>query len=247
MENQGKNETSFTPRKNLISNQYKWDYYFIAIPVICIILFPLGVLFYFCGRINFNQALIIMGIYPFVLLLMPVLFLINVVRLLRKNPWKKKFLIIIEICLPVLFVLLFMISFFIYKFNLWGSKDPFLCGYRDQIKSKIDIEEAQSWLKTISEEYFTADQGWISLENIPDTECPEYLKKRLHSVYSPLRKDEFGNPVIEGFTGVGFFHWGFVIGLPELAYSKDQINRLEENFDGFWMFVQPGFYVFSQE
>ena len=241
MENQEKSETSFTPRKNLIPNQYKWDYYLIAIPVIGIILFPLGVLFYFFGRFNLHPALMIMGIYPLILLMLG-LFLLNVIRLFRSNPWKKKFLIIIETCLPVLFILLF---YFIFRLGLWGSKDPFLCGYRDQIKSKIDIEEAQSWLKTISEEYFTADKGWTNLENIPDEKCPEYLKKRLHSVYSPLGKDEFGNPIIEGGGGGGFFHWGFVIGLPDLIYSKDQINKLEE-YDRIWMYVQPGFYVYAQ-
>ena len=256
MENQEKSETSFVPRKNLIPNQYKWDYCLIAIPVICIILFPLGVLFYFCGRINFNQALIIMGIYPFVLLLMPVLFLINVVRLtinvvrlLRKNTWKKIFLTFIGMFLPVLFVFLFLAPFYFkFNFSLWGSKDPFLFGFRDLIKNKIDVEKTQSWLKTISEEYFTADQGWINLENIPDKECPEYLKKRLHSVYiyNPLREDEFGNPIIMEITGGGgFFHWGYVIGLPDLIYSEDQINE-KRKYGEELLLVQPGFYVWAQ-
>lgn len=239
MENQENIETSLTPRKNLNPNQYKWDYYLIAIPIICIILFPLGVLFYFYGRFNLHPALIIMGIYPLILLMLG-LILLNVVRLLIKKTWKKKFLIIIETCLPVLFILLF---YFIFRLGLWGSKDPFLCGYRDQIKSKIDIEEVQSWLKTISEEYFTANKNWVSLEDIPADKLPESLKKYSHRNYIKLKKDEFGNPVIEGFTGGAFFHWGFIIGLPDLIYSED---HMWEEFGMCLMLVQPGFYVYNQ-
>jgi hypothetical protein len=135
---------------------------------------------------------------------------------------KKKFLILLEICLPILLYLLFVF------FDPWRSKDPFLCGYKDYITREIDIDEVQTWLKTFSDKHFSSNKGWINKENISDNEYPESLKKMFHPVYYLLRMNESGNPVIDFNGGGGFFHWGFVIGTKDMAYSESQIKEMEK-------------------
>jgi hypothetical protein len=240
-ENQENIEAS-TSENKFNYKQYKVDIYFIMVPTLCIILLLSGIMFYICGRINFTLAFIPF-ILPWVLLAIFVFFLVNIVRLIRKNTLKKRFLILFEICLPILLVLLFVILRF--NFNLWGSKNPFLCGYRDQITRKIDIDEVQIWMKTFSDKHFTTDKGWINKENISDNEYPETLKKKFYPVYYLLRTDEYGNPVIDFNRGGGFFHWGFVIGTKDMAYSESEINEMEKR-DEFWIKVQSGFYVYAQ-
>ena len=65
-------------------------------------------------------------------------FLASIVKFIRKNSLKRRILAFIEICLPVLFVLLFFVQIR-YKFDFWGRVDPYSRGYSDRIKSQIDI------------------------------------------------------------------------------------------------------------
>ena len=153
-----------------------------------------------------------------------------------KHTWKKRILIFIEICLSILFFL----SFYFLRI-IWDSKDPFLCGYMDRIKSKIDVEEIQNWLKTTTIE----NKDWAYLVNLPEDQYPKSLQKIFRPAHNLLRTDQYDNQIFTLTEGGGFFHWGFVIGLPDMEYSEEHIKEMEEH-DMIWMLVQPGFYVFSQ-
>jgi len=225
-------------KKKIDISGNKLDMVFIAIPIILIILFPTGLVNYLCGRFNIHFALVFFGSLFGTIGTLFTLFIVNVVRIIRKNSFKKRLLILFEICLPILF----FFSFFLFRL-IWDSKDPFLCGYRDQITKKINIEEVQAWLKTFSEEHFNTDTGWINRESIPEDEYPESLKKMFRPTYHLLRTGESDQPVIDYNRGGGFFHWGFVIGTEDMVYP---ISEIMKERDEIWMLVQPGFYVYSQ-
>ena len=242
MESQKKTEASSVPRKIVIPNQYKWDIYSFAIPIICIILFPSGLIFYLSGRMNIHLA----GIYFLslfgILGTFLILFFVNIVRMFMKNTLKKRLLILFEIFMPLLFVLSF------YFFHIIGdSKDPFLCGYRDQILGKIDIDEAQAWLKTVIDENYISDidRGHRFKKQISYDDYPKLLKASVYGKGIRFHIDEFGNPVLDFNIGGGFFHWGFVIGAKDMVYSESQINEKRKH-DEELLLVQPGFYVYAQ-
>ena len=205
------------------------DILFIVVPAISIILILTGALFYICGRINFNLAFVPF-IIPWVLLAALAFFIINIIRLIRKNTLKKKVLILVEILLPIFLISLFFILGLTFN-NLWKEKDPFLCGYRDQITRTINIDEVQTWLNT-------------NADNLSLDDCPKSLKKYEYALkYDGIREDEYGNNIVFYSRGGGFFRCGFVIGTEDMVYP---ISEIMEERDEIWMLVQPGFYVFSQ-
>ncbi len=215
-----------------------WDIFCIVVTIILIILFPSGLVSYICGRLNIHPA----GVY-FLSLFATLgtflnFFLVNIVRLFRKNILQKRLLILFEICLPIILFL----SFFFFLRIIWNSKDPFLCGYRDQITRKIKIQDAQAWLKTIIDANNISDGRVKFKKEISYDEFPTFLKK---AGYFRISIDEFGNPLIYNGHGGGFFHWGTVIGTEDMAYTESQINEKRKH-DEEVLLIQPGFYVYAQ-
>ena len=243
MENQEKTETSFAPMSRIL-NQYKRDYVLIAFQILCIILFPLGVFHYICGRIGLFPGYGVMFFMVCIFVLF-IYFLVSIINFLSKDSQKRRTLTFIEMCLPVLFVFLFFAPYY-FKFGLWGTVDPYSRGYSDRIKSQIDIEEVQNWLETIGSDYFTANKNWVSLEDIPEDKLPESLKKYSHHNYIKLTNDKFGNPIIQEYMGRTFWTWGFILGTKDMVYSEDHIKKECEEFGMYLMLVQPGFYVYTQ-
>ena len=228
MDNQ--EQKAVSPNVNKLK-QYKWDIIYIAVPILGLLLLNCGVLFYICGRINFHLAFFVFAMPSFLAALF-VFFFINFIRFLRQNVWKRKFLIFIELCLPLLIVLLPFVG----SINLWGSNDPFLCGHRDHTIKKINIKEAQAWLKTI------IDENGKFKKEISHDDIPEFLKK---AGYYRIYIDEFENPLISSDHGGGFFHWGTTIGTEDMAYTESQINEKRKH-DEEVLLIQPGFYAFAQ-
>ncbi|MBN2590909.1 MAG: hypothetical protein JXA96_13675 [Sedimentisphaerales bacterium] len=227
-ENSTNESHSTNPLRFYIDN---WDIFCFVVTIILIILFSSGLASYLCGRFNIHLA----GVYFLSLFgtlgTFLIFFLVNIVRIFRKNILKKRLLILFEICLPIIFFL----SFFLFSF-IWDSKDPFLCGHRDQVLKRINIKEAQAWLKTIIDE-----EGKFKKE-ISHDDIPEFLKK---AGYYRIYIDEFGNPMIYSGYGGGFFHWGSVIGTEDMVYTESQIKEKSKH-DEEVLLSQPGFYVFAQ-
>ena len=224
-------------KKKLDFKSKKWDIIYIAVPILGILLLNCGILFYICGRINFHLAFFVFAM-PFFLAILLVYFLVNVIRFFRQKIWKRKFLIFIELCLPLLIVLIPFVG----NINFWGSKDPFLCGYRDQVARKINIKEAQAWLKTIIDENYSSEGRGQFKKEISSDEIPGFLKK---AGYFRISIDEFGNPLIYSGHGGGFFHWGSVIGIEDMVYTESQINEKRKH-DEEVLLIQPGFYAYAQ-
>ena len=70
----------------------KWDIYSIAVSIICIILFPFGVIDYLWGRMNLHPLGLVLPFWGILGTLL-VFFVVNLVRIFRKNTLKKRFLI----------------------------------------------------------------------------------------------------------------------------------------------------------
>ncbi len=236
--------SEFDYKKKYSLNDKKWDYYLIIIPILCIILLPLGVFSYISGRMNLNPPVSIL-VFLVCILLIIICFLVSVVKFMRRNSLKRRVLVFIEICLPVLFVYLIYFQIDL-KFSLWGSLGPYPRGYRDWVKSKIDIEEVQDWLKTAQDEYFNTDNGWVPAKDIPEDKFPKSLIKMFNPVYNALDVDEFGNIIVYYEEGLTFWSWGFILGEKDLVYSEDQIEQQTKNSTLIIKQVQPGFYLFSR-
>ena len=216
----------------------KWDIYSIAVSIICIILFPFGVIDYLWGRMNLHPLGLVLPFWGILGTLL-VFFVVNLVRIFRKNTLKKRFLILVEICLPLFFVL----NYFFVHLSLI-SKDPYLCGYGKYIKGQINIEDVQGWLKQINDENASDDNNSNSNKKITFDEYPKSLKE---SRYNKIGVDlnSFHGPTISTERGSGFLHWGFIIGTKDFKYSEEEMKKKIED-DEDWLLVQPGFYVFVQ-
>ncbi len=76
---------------------------------------------------------------------------------------------------------------------------------------------------------------------LPRDEWPKSLK-----VLSPnsltLLADKNGNPKIIMLWGAAVYHWGVVIGMEDMVVPQSEINQQDE----YWIFVEPGFYVWDR-
>ena len=226
-------------KKKFDLNDDKWDIFLIAVFIILIIFFPFGVLPYFWGRMNFLLHIIVLMLF----VLIPSMFLffiINIFRLFRKSTWKKKGLILIEIFLSAFFIIsLFLPN--VLKFNLYDSSNPFLCGYRDRIRNKIDIKETQNWLKTEFEKY-NNDEEFYKNNNLREN-LPDCLKPLRSDGSFSFRNDDYGRPAIEQICGATFLDWGLIIEMEDMPFPDAEFFK---NDGGFWLTVAPGVYVYAQ-
>jgi len=166
-------------------------------------------------------------------------FFASIVRLIsgwRRYTWKKKSLIITEIGIPVLFVALFIIFFFIpIESDLPHPGKAFTYGLRDRIRSKADIPAIRDWLKTLDKEDY--DEHGDSLH-------PDKWPKSLTAVKPGavlLSADKNGNPQISIAWGGGFFHWGVSIGMEDMEIPPSDFRKSA----GCWLLVEPGVYVYD--
>jgi len=128
---------------------------FFVLPIIFTILFPLGGIFYLCGR--FYPHLIFLSafmLYPIVCGFIILCFLGGIVRCFRN--WrsytgKRKHILAAETVIPIMFIILYLIPFFIpVESDYWGfGSNAFAHGFRERIRSKVDIEAVRDWLKTV--------------------------------------------------------------------------------------------------
>jgi hypothetical protein len=213
---------------------YKGDIYLIVALIILIILFPFGVIFYIWGRLNLIIHYLLLISVTF-LPLMLIFFFIGIFRLLRKNTRKKKVLIFIEICLSIISFIPFDIHL-----NLYDSSHPFLCGYRDRIRSRLDIKTVREWMNTYSENYSSQNNNEYIDEYIRPEKLPDCLKPIQFGGVFTLKKDPEGYLSINQGCGATFCHWGLTIGMEDMPYPDAEFYK-EHGL--IWLPIAPGIYV----
>jgi len=217
-----------------------WDVFFIVAPLICIILVPLGGLGYLCGRLGFYM------LDGFMLSFYIVCFIVFCIvygfdRLFmygKKYIPKKRFLITVEIVIPIVCILS-CIAPFVIHFETFFSPPckPYMYGIRDGLKSRTDISSIKDWLKTLDKEdidYYKKNPYYFYSHS---DELPESVKAIGRSV--GFSTDQNGNLVLHSYFGRTFENWGVFIGAEDMEVPPtDCVAR-----GGYWMYVEPGFYI----
>ena len=236
MDNKENRVTDFIENQANLKN-YKRDIFFIIIIILLTILFPFQVIYYLWGRFNLMLHLLVIGIFPIMILILIFTFA-SLIKLITKNIRKNHFLIFIEICLTAIFII--ALSLPLYKIlNLYESH-PFLCGYRDRIRNKIDIETVREWMKTYSENFTAENNNEFIDEYLSPDKIPDCLKPIRHDGVFTFSKFPEGYLRIYQGCGGGFIHWGVTIGMEDIPFPDSQFY----NEHGIlWLPVAPGVYV----
>ena len=210
---------------------------FIVLPILLTMLVPLGGIFYIYGRLSWH-----IGMVVFMFNLPAGVFIIYrffaSIRLFggwRKHTERKRILIITEVGIPVVFIVLFIIPFFIPIKSAWPPCKAFTYGFRNRMKSKADIEAIRDWLGTLDKEDYDVQSNRLQ----PD-KWPKSLKV-LNPKSITLLADKNGNPQVRMMWGAAIFHWGFVVGMEDMVIPPSDFNQWDE----YWLLVEPGVYVYD--
>jgi len=218
---------------------------FIVLPVICIILVPLGGIPYLCGRLSFHMGLVVCMVYPAIGVFIIYCFIASILRLLRdleKHNVKKKLIIVTEIIIPLFFIALIIVTFYAIAFtpiklNLCVPPGKaFTYGFRDRIRSKADIPAIRDWLRTINKEDYIEHS--ISLHR---DKWPKSLGE-LKPGSVTLGTDKNGNYMAVLNYGAAFEHWGVYIGMRDMRISPSDFSEWKE----YGLIVEPGVYVWCE-
>jgi len=170
---------------------------------------------------------------------MVVCIFIGIVRLIRwwkKWNWKGKLVSVAEIVVPVVFVFLFMVPFFVpVESKLRFANKAFTYGFRERIGSKADIPIIRAWLRTLDKEDYD-----IHGDSLPRNQWPESLKV-LNSSRVLLLADKNGKPEVRVIWSGAIFHWGLTIGMEDLEIPASELSDHYE----VWLLVEPGVYVYD--
>lgn len=231
-------KTKETEGKKLNGKRIISHVVFLVLPVLCILIVSFwGFMGYLCGRLSRHMPITVCMLYPLAFVLMIFCFLASIIRLMRawrKCTWARRTLIIIETCLPIVFVALFMLPMRRrVESKLWPDAAAFTYGLRDRVRSQADIPAVRDWLKTLDKEDYAGHPGYV-----PPDELPESMKAGCFGIVS-LYDDKNGNPVVRISAGGGFHHWGVTIGMEDMVISESDLNSLYEC----WLLVEPGVYV----
>ncbi|MCJ7673706.1 MAG: hypothetical protein MUO33_00970 [Sedimentisphaerales bacterium] len=232
----------------------KWDVIFFVLPIILIILEPLGGFSYLDGR--FDSPLIFLTMIlmlPVICVIIIICFLTGIVRLLvnwKNHTRKKKLIIVAEIGMSLVFITLFFAPFFIPEDSniRWPGYKPFTYGFRDRIRSKVDVKNIRDWLKTLSKEDCTGETIRLGYDSYPfkskwpdSIDWPKSLKV-FNPGYIELDLDENGNPKVRLTWGGPPGHWGVEIGMKDMEIPASDFSQYGE----YRLPVEPGVYVWSQ-
>jgi hypothetical protein len=193
---------------------------------------------YLYGRLNFHISSAICIIQPTIGIFIIACPLIGITRLFynrTKHSFKKRFLIITEICIQiVLTVLLIKPSLIPYGTSLRPPAKAFLYGFRDRIRNRADISAIRNWLKTLDKEDYDQHQNYVPYDQLPKS------LKALKSGIVHLSYDKQGNPYVRILSGGGFSHWGVTIGMEDMEISESDLSF---HYD-LWLLVEPGVYIY---
>lgn len=208
-----------------------------VLPILCILLIPLGGFPYLYGRLNLHPWLTTCMLCPATAVFLVYCFCSGIWRLAsgwRRHSQRKKALLAVEISIPVLFVLLFVMQFLgPHRLQLWPDAGPFLYGFRDRIRSKADIPAIRAWLKTLDEDYYIPHSN-----RLPREKWPKSLKalKPPRVIVAP---DKNRNPRVLITWGGGFMHWRVDIGIEGMVTTEFDSDPSYAS----WLVVEPGVYV----
>ena len=223
-----------------VRNRNRRDVFFIVAPVICIILVPLGGLFYLCGRFSpFILSFCVISLLSFLIFAFILYcFVYGTVVLIAcwKKLEKKKNIVIAQTLIPFVFIVLFIAPSLIpVDSDLKWIPEKFLVyGLRDRVRSRTDIQEIRDWLKTLRrEDYMKA--GRIDIyDNLPEPVI------QLKPWTTNIRTDENGNAKIRLSWGSGMVgDWGVEIGLEDMKIPPSDFSRHGE----YRLPVEAGVYV----
>lgn len=215
----------------------KWDAIIAVAIVAFIIIVPLGGIEYLNGRFStysifFDACIIglIVGIFIIVLgILSTVRLLYNWNRYTRK----KRVIRTAQIGISILLITIYFLALFI-PIQLYSpGYKPFTYGFREQMRSKADVEAIRDWLKRRGKEEPTGDAvrfisyGWPKSVKV--------LKPR----YVNFDLDENGNPKVRLTWGGGFGHWGVEIGMEDMEIPPSDFSQFGE----YRLPLEPGVYV----
>lgn len=244
MDNKENIETAEAGERKPKRNWKESKLIFIVLPIIFTVLIPLRVLDYLCGRFSpyeITLAYVIM-FYPIIGSFIIFCFFTNIVRLFKgwkKYSGKKKSLILAEIAIPLLFIVLFIIPFFIPNDSdmRWFVYKPFAYGFRERIRSKADFEAIRNWVGSLNEKYFKINHSTL----IPSDEWPKSLR-----VLNPRRIipiiDENGNRKIKLSWGAFIGHWGVDIGMRNMKTPPSDFRY----YGVYILPLEPGVYVWNE-
>jgi len=211
---------------------------FLVLPTIFTILFPLGALFYLCGRFSpYLIYFLVCPTYPMIGLFIIYCFVAGIVRLFRcwrKSTRRKKLAVSAEIGIPLVSIALFAASFLVPDDSPlnWPPFKSFAYGFKDRVRSKGGIEPIRDLLRTFRK----PDEREIA-PRIPYEEWPKSLKA-LNPKTVVLCEDKNGTTYIRARWGGGFQPWGLLIGMENMDIPpSDSEYRLP---------LEPGVYVWVE-
>ena len=213
---------------------------FLILPIVLTVFFPLGVVFYLCGRFSpyavtlFYVCILYLVTIGFIIYCFVICF-VRLYRDQRKHNRIGEFTIFAQVGIPLIFLVLLVLSFFLPESEFMGySYKFFMCGLRDRVKSKLDVKATRDWLGTSGEEYFRIDH----FTRIPSDEWSKSLR-----VLNPRRvipsTDENGNRKVRLFWGGGLGRWGVVMGMEDMTTPSSDFRHYGE----YRIPVEPGVYV----
>jgi hypothetical protein len=219
---------------------------FFVLPVILTILFPLGGIFYLCGRFcpyatTFCHVHLL---YLVVLVFIIYCFFSGIVKLSSRKgklTRNEKLLIAAETIVPLVFVVL-LVAFIFFEFTDAEFCGPrfkfFMYGIRDRVKSKVDIEATRIWLQSLGDEDYDD-----SNKRIPKAKRPKSLRA-LKRAGALLSADDNGNAKVRLYWGSGMLgHWGVEIGTKDMKIPPSDFGMYRE----YRLPLEPGVYIWMSE
>jgi len=240
--NQKENTETTKTKKRKSGRNWKESYViFFLLPIILIILFPLGGLFYLWGRFSpyaMSLALICM-LYPVIIIFIIYCFFFGIVKLRGGwtiHTWKRKLIFGVEIAIPAFFFIFLITSFFTPESEFCGyGYKLFIYGLRDRIRSKADIGATRDWSESLGDEDY--DNHYSRISRSAWAESLKALKP--NGVL--LSADENDNAKVRLMWRYGPIvgGWGVEIGAENMKIPPSDFSQFGE----YRLPVEPGVYV----
>jgi hypothetical protein len=238
-------DDSQTPQIQETKRDGRWkDSYmlFLVLPVMLTILFPLGAIFYLCGRfspyaIAVSHCLMLYAVAGVFIIYCLVAGIVTLRAGWRKQGGKKKLVALAKIGIPAVFIVLFSASVLASVEGMGFWAEHFMHGFRDRISKKTDVEATRAWLKSRGDQYDTDHY-----QRIAGREWPEPLKALKPGVVL-LSADGSGNAKVRLMWGSGFMgHWGVEIGMEDMEIPASAFSEFGE----YRVTLEPGVYVWHE-
>lgn len=201
----------------------KWkDSYmlFLVLPIILLVLIPLGGAFYLCGRFSPNTIYIFYFVLPAYCIFSIICLITCMVRLFRdwrSHTRNRKVLLATEIAIPLVLVASYVASAIDPKIS-WPSVEFFMRGFGDSITVSADFDAVRLWLQTLDNEELSEYGRTLSYDKWP--ESLRILKPS--KVF--LLADEGGDPKVRLKWGGGVFSWGIVVGMQGMEFPQSDLR-----------------------